>query len=130
MTNKDDLIIIKKSTVKKKIGNILGKMLKFYTRFNIEIVLFWRRLLPESEEKISLMDVILGKKSFFIWASNAIRILLNNPITALSIVSITLYIIAGTFQGRISDILLYLTYFNILTMMFNVMGWIDKLQEK
>lgn len=126
----ENLIVIKKDTVKKKLGNILGKMLRFYIDFNREIGLFWRRILPKTEEKIALVDVFVGKKSFFLWLSSFIRILLDNPITALVVSTVTAAGVAGTFQGRISEILMYVIFFNLLTAMFQVMGWIDKLQEK
>lgn len=126
----DDLIVIKKSTIKAKLANILGKMLLFYTKLNLEIVLFWRRLLPPTEGNISLIDATIGNKSFAQWLISATRSLLDNPLTALFISTFSMFIIGGFFQGRISEVLTYLCFFNLLTMMFNVMGWIDKLQEK
>jgi hypothetical protein len=127
----DNLITINKSEVSAKLGKILGKMLVFYIKLNMEITLFWRRLLPKNEgEKISLVDAFLGKESFFKWFSDFIRTLLENPITALSVSTFTMYLVGGLFQGRINEILMWLAFFNILTMMFQVMGWIDKLQGK
>ncbi|MHA2219738.1 MAG: hypothetical protein ACXACY_27840 [Candidatus Hodarchaeales archaeon] len=126
----DDLIVIKKSTIASKLGNLLGKMLEFYTKFNLEILLFWRRLLPESEGPIRLVDVFVGKESGFKWLVSFIRILLNNPITALFVSTFSMYLVGEFFQGRISQLLMWLCYFNLLTMMFQVMGWIDKLQGK
>lgn len=126
----ENLIVIKKDTVKRKLGNILGKMLGFYIDFNREIALVWRRVLPKTEEKIPLVDVFVGKASFFLWLSSFIRILLDHPITALTISTLTAAGVAGVFQGRIGEILMYVIFFNLLTAMLQVMGWIDKLQEK
>ena len=126
----DDLIVVKKSTIKAKLANLLGKMLLFYTKFNLEIVLFWRRLLPPAQGNISLIDATIGDASFAQWLTNAIRSLLDNPLTALFISTFSMFIIGGFFQGRISEVLTYVCFFNLLTMMFQVMGWIDKLQEK
>jgi hypothetical protein len=126
----EDLIVIKKSTIKEKLGSALGKMLKFYTDFNHEVILFWRRLLPPAVGNISLVDATIGDKSFSQWLINATRLLLDNPLTALFFSTFSMFLIGGFFQGRISEVLTYLCFFNILTMMFNVMGWIDKLQGK
>jgi len=126
----DNLIVLKKSVIKEKLGKLLGKMLLFYTKFNLEIVLFWRRLLPPAQGKISLVDATIGDKSFTQWAVNAIRSLLDNPLTALFISTFSMFIIGGFFQGRISEVLTYLCFFNILTMMLQVLGVIDKLQGK
>lgn len=126
----DNLITVNKKSVARELGNILGAMLRFYTKFNTEIILFWRRLLPTSDKKVSLIDATLGKESFALWLSNFIRILLDNPLTALFINIFTLYIIAGFFGGRISEILMYVAFFNLLTMMLQVLGVIDKLQKK
>ena len=126
----DNLIILKKSAIKEKLGKLLGKMLLFYTKFNLEIVLFWRRLLPPAQGSISLIDATVGNKSFAQWLVNAVRSLLDNPLTALFISTFSMFIIGGLFQGRISEILIYLCFFNILTMMLQVLGVIDKLQGK
>ena len=126
----DNLIIIKRSTIRSKLGNILGKMLAFYIRSNLEITLFWRRLLPRSKKPIPLMDAIIGKESFFMWISSFIRTLLDNPITALVVSTISMYLIGQFFLGRISEVLMWLSFFNVLTMMCHIMGWIDKLQKK
>ena len=126
----DNLIILKKSAIKEKLGKLLGKMLLFYTKFNLEIVLFWRRLLPPAQGSISLIDATVGNKSFAQWLVNAVRSLLDNPLTALFISTFSMFIIGGFFQGRISEVLTYLCFFNILTMMLQVLGVIDKLQGK
>jgi hypothetical protein len=126
----DNLIVIKKSTVKAKLGNILGKMFTFYIKFNLEITLFWRRLLPKYENKTSLMDAVVGNESLGKWLVSFIRTLLDNKVTALTVSTVSMYIVGQFFLGRISEILMWLSFFNVLTMMFHIMGWIDKLQEK
>lgn len=108
MTNDEDLIIIKKTTAKKKIGKILVKMLTFYTDMNKELTLFWRRIF--SKESVILK-------------------LLENQYIALFFNVLLFAFVGRVFGGTISIVLLWMTFFNILTMMFHVMGWIDKLNK-
>lgn len=105
----DTLIVINKSTVKEKLGNILGKSLEFYIDLNRELTLFWRR--------------IFSKES-------RILILLENRYISLFFNILIFAFIGQFFGGLISQITMYGAFMNILTMMFQVMGWIDKLQGK
>lgn len=107
--NDENLIVIKKTTVKRKLGNILGKMLEFYIDLNIELTLFWRRLFSKESR---------------------ILILLSNRYIALFFNILLFAFIGQFFGGLINQVMFYGAFFNIITMMFNVMGWIDKLQGK
>lgn len=106
--SEENLIVINKSTVKRKLGNILGKALDFYVDLNKELTLFWRR--------------IFSKES-------RILILLDNTYIALFFNILIFAFIGQFFGGLISQIALYGAFMNILTMMFEVMGWIDKLKS-
>ena len=109
MTNEDDLLTIKKSSVKEGLANFFAAIIKGYIWLNRESTTFWRKVLKEE---------------------NRLRKLVENDATLILINTIAFFMIAGTFRGLIGEVMMVVTYLNLLAFLVIKMEWVQKLLKK
>ena len=102
----EDLIILKKSSLKKFVGKTFALLIKAYIALNKETTMFWRRLFSSHSRMRKLLE------------SDAIVLFFNTVVFGL---------IGRLFEGLISQILFILVFLNIAAFLIITMGWVKKL---
>lgn len=107
--NKDNLITIKKSSVKELLGKFFAAIIKGYIWLNRESTTFWRRLFS---------------------GENRLRMLVENDAILIFFNTVAFAAIGMFLGGLISEILFVITFLNILAFLVIKMEWVQKLLKK
>lgn len=100
--------------IKAKLLNILIKLDEFYIDLNQQLLFFWHRILSRQS----------GNR-----LTNGLKILIENPSTALLMNTILFAIFGVVFGGTIERILFIITGLNIFVFCVRILGWADKLKD-
>ena len=106
MSEDENLIVLKKSSLKKFIGRFFAFIIKAYIQINKETTVFWRRLFKSEGRIRTLLE------------SDAIILFFNTILCSF---------IAAFFRGLIAEIFLVAYFLNILAFLIVKMEWTQKL---
>lgn len=114
MNENDKPINFDYKKIKAKILNILIKLDQFYINLNQQLLFFWHRILSrQSENRLT----------------NGLKILIENPATALLLNTILFSALGIIFGGLIERILFIISGLNILVFCIKILGWESKLDD-
>lgn len=109
MERNEELIVLKKSSLKQFIGKFFKLIIKSYLALNKETTVFWRRLFSSEWRIRKLLE------------SDAVVLLFN---------TILFCFIATVLRGLIANILLIVAFLNVLAFLLIKLEWVDKLLKK
>lgn len=114
MNNTEKPINFDYKKIKAKLLNILIKLDQFYIHLNQQLLFFWHKILTrQSENRLT----------------NGLKILIENPATALLLNTILFAALGIIFGGLIERVLFIITGLNIIVFCVKILGWQDKLED-
>ena len=106
--NSDKLYTIKKSSLKRELGNGFAWIIRLYIKINHVTTIIFKKIFSGHKTMQKLLS------------SDAIVLFFN---------TILLAFIGNVFGGLIGQVTMIIAFLNILAFLVQIMGWVDKLEK-